>query len=39
MSVTETQALPAGAWAVDKIHSDVGFGPRARVAPATRTAP
>jgi polyisoprenoid-binding protein YceI len=25
MSVSETQALPAGAWAVDKIHSNVGF--------------
>jgi polyisoprenoid-binding protein YceI len=25
MSITETQALPAGAWAVDKIHSNVGF--------------
>jgi polyisoprenoid-binding protein YceI len=25
MSTTETQAVPAGAWAVDKVHSSVGF--------------
>jgi polyisoprenoid-binding protein YceI len=25
MSTTETQALPAGTWSVDKIHSSVGF--------------
>src|SRR6188472_3915488 len=25
MSITETQALPAGSWALDKIHSNVGF--------------
>jgi polyisoprenoid-binding protein YceI len=25
MSITETHALAAGAWAVDKIHSNVGF--------------
>jgi polyisoprenoid-binding protein YceI len=25
MSTTETQALPTGAWSVDRIHSDVGF--------------
>ena len=25
MSATETQALPAGTWLVDKIHSNVGF--------------
>jgi polyisoprenoid-binding protein YceI len=25
MSITETQAMPAGSWAVDKIHSNVGF--------------
>jgi polyisoprenoid-binding protein YceI len=25
MSTTETQALPAGTWSVDRIHSDVGF--------------
>jgi polyisoprenoid-binding protein YceI len=25
MSTTETQAVPAGTWAVDKVHSDVGF--------------
>ena len=25
MSATETQALPAGTWSVDKIHSTVGF--------------
>lgn len=25
MSITETQALPAGNWAVDKTHSNVGF--------------
>lgn len=25
MSTTETQALPAGTWSVDKIHSNVGF--------------
>ncbi len=25
MSITETQALPAGTWAVDKTHSNVGF--------------
>jgi polyisoprenoid-binding protein YceI len=26
MSTTETQAVPAGSWSVDKIHSNVGFG-------------
>ena len=26
MSTTETQAVPAGGWSVDKIHSNVGFG-------------
>jgi polyisoprenoid-binding protein YceI len=25
MSTTETQAVPAGTWAVDKVHSDVAF--------------
>jgi polyisoprenoid-binding protein YceI len=25
MSTTETQAVPAGTWSVDKVHSDVGF--------------
>ena len=25
MSTTETQALPVGAWSVDRVHSDVGF--------------
>jgi polyisoprenoid-binding protein YceI len=25
MSITETKALPAGSWAVDKTHSNVGF--------------
>ena len=25
MSTTETQALPAGTWSVDKVHSSVGF--------------
>jgi len=25
MSTTETQAVPAGTWAVDKVHSSVGF--------------
>ena len=25
MSTTQTQALPTGAWSVDRIHSDVGF--------------
>jgi polyisoprenoid-binding protein YceI len=25
MSTTETQALPTGTWAVDRVHSDVGF--------------
>src|SRR3954451_16802202 len=25
MSTTETQAVPAGIWAVDKVHSNVGF--------------
>jgi polyisoprenoid-binding protein YceI len=25
MSTTETQVVPAGTWAVDKVHSDVGF--------------
>jgi len=25
MSTTETQAVPAGTWAVDKVHSHVGF--------------
>ena len=25
MSITETEALPAGSWALDKIHSNVGF--------------
>ena len=25
MSTTETQALPTGAWSVDRVHSDVGF--------------
>ena len=25
MSATETQALPAGTWSVDKVHSNVGF--------------
>ena len=25
MSITETQAIPAGTWAVDKTHSNVGF--------------
>jgi polyisoprenoid-binding protein YceI len=25
MSTTETQAVPAGTWTVDKVHSDVGF--------------
>src|SRR6266516_8127840 len=25
MSITETQALPRGTWAVDKTHSSVGF--------------
>ena len=25
MSTTQTQALPIGAWSVDRIHSDVGF--------------
>jgi polyisoprenoid-binding protein YceI len=25
MSTTETQAVPAGTWAVDKVHSNVGF--------------
>jgi polyisoprenoid-binding protein YceI len=25
MSTTETQAIPAGAWAVDKVHSSIGF--------------
>jgi polyisoprenoid-binding protein YceI len=25
MSTTDTQAVPAGTWAVDKVHSDVGF--------------
>lgn len=25
MSTTQTQALPAGSWSVDKIHSNVGF--------------
>jgi polyisoprenoid-binding protein YceI len=25
MSITETQAIPGGTWAVDKIHSNVGF--------------
>ncbi|HEY3944632.1 MAG TPA: YceI family protein [Solirubrobacteraceae bacterium] len=26
MSATETQAVPAGTWSVDKVHSSVGFG-------------
>jgi polyisoprenoid-binding protein YceI len=26
MSATETQAVPAGTWSVDKVHSTVGFG-------------
>ena len=26
MSTTETQAVPAGTWSVDKVHSNVGFG-------------
>jgi polyisoprenoid-binding protein YceI len=25
MSTTETQALPAGTWAVDPVHSTIGF--------------
>jgi hypothetical protein len=25
MSITETQALPAGTWAIDKTRSNVGF--------------
>jgi polyisoprenoid-binding protein YceI len=25
MSTTETQVVPAGTWAVDKVHSDIGF--------------
>src|ERR1700745_13699 len=25
MSTTDTQTVPAGTWAVDKVHSDVGF--------------
>lgn len=25
MSTTETQAVPAGVWAVDKVHSNIGF--------------
>jgi polyisoprenoid-binding protein YceI len=25
MSTAQTQALPAGAWSVDRVHSDVGF--------------
>ena len=25
MSTTETQAVPAGSWAVDKVHSSIGF--------------
>src|SRR3954447_7133330 len=25
MSTTETQAVPAGTWSVDKVHSNVGF--------------
>jgi len=25
MSTTETQAVPAGTWAVDKVHSSIGF--------------
>jgi polyisoprenoid-binding protein YceI len=25
MSTTETQAIPAGIWAVDKVHSSIGF--------------
>jgi polyisoprenoid-binding protein YceI len=25
MSTTQTQALPTGAWSVDRVHSDVGF--------------
>src|SRR3954469_3417075 len=25
MSTTETQAIPAGTWAVDKVHSNIGF--------------
>jgi polyisoprenoid-binding protein YceI len=25
MSTTETQAIPAGTWSVDKVHSNVGF--------------
>ena len=25
MSTTETQAVPAGTWAVDKVHSNIGF--------------
>jgi polyisoprenoid-binding protein YceI len=25
MSITETQAVPAGTWTVDKVHSNVGF--------------
>jgi polyisoprenoid-binding protein YceI len=25
MSTTETQAVPSGTWAVDKVHSDIGF--------------
>ncbi len=26
MSTTELQAVPTGTWAVDKVHSDIGFG-------------
>src|SRR3954469_10334379 len=26
MSMTETDALPAGTWSVDPVHSNVGFG-------------
>src|SRR6476646_651150 len=25
MSITETEALPAGTWSVDRVHSTVGF--------------
>src|SRR5438309_12016475 len=25
MSTTDTQVIPAGTWAVDKVHSNVGF--------------
>src|ERR1700739_1041437 len=25
MSTTETQVVPSGTWAVDKVHSDIGF--------------